>query len=128
MRVFYIAMTIFIPLLMLFIGWMMKKHPPKNINDFIGYWTKRSMRSQETWNFAHQYCGKICMLWGLISLIGSIFACVIYFGAAKKCYNMVMLFAELTQVLLLFVSIFPTEHALQKNFDSNGDRKTNEVK
>lgn len=127
MLVFYIAMTIFIPLLMLLIGWMMKYHTPKNINGFIGYRTERSMRSKEAWNFAHQYCGRLWLMMGTGMLIVSAVLCIGYAFFSEKTGCIVFLAAILVQTLLLLLTIPPTEHALQKNFDSNGDRKTNEV-
>ncbi|WP_295215424.1 SdpI family protein [Ruminococcus sp.] len=128
MLVFYIAMTIFIPLLMLLSGWVMKYHTPKNINGFIGYRTERSMRSQETWNFAHQYCGRLWITIGTGMLIVSAVLCVGYAFFSEKAGYIVFLVAILMQTLLLLLTIPPTEYALQKNFDSNGHRKTNEVK
>lgn len=128
MLALYTAITIFIPLLILFFGWVMKKHPPKNINGFLGYRTERSMRSQETWSFAHQYCGRLWLMMGTGMLIASAVLCIGYAFFSEKVCCIVFLAAILLQTLLLLITIPPVECALQKNFDSNGDRKTNEVK
>lgn len=35
-----------------------QKYPPKRINAFYGYRTKRSMRNQEVWKYAQEYSSK----------------------------------------------------------------------
>lgn len=42
-------------ILNLTISAMFEKFYPKQINDFVGYRTARSMRSQEAWDFANRY-------------------------------------------------------------------------
>lgn len=39
-------------------GWILIKYPPKSINWFYGYRTKRSMKSQENWDFAQVFAGR----------------------------------------------------------------------
>lgn len=46
-----------IPLLMFGFGAYFRKNAPKEINPYFGYRTKRSMRNQETWQYAHKHCG-----------------------------------------------------------------------
>jgi len=41
-----------IPVIMIGVGYMMYKHPPKSINAIYGYRTARSMKNDETWKFA----------------------------------------------------------------------------
>ena len=40
--------------------------PPKKINGLYGYRTQTSMQSQQKWDFAQTYSGKIMILTGLI--------------------------------------------------------------
>ncbi len=42
------------------------QHCPEEINSVFGYRTRRSMASQEAWNFAHHACGKLWFRWGLV--------------------------------------------------------------
>lgn len=58
MIVFNIVFTLFIPVLMVLCGYLMYKHTPKDINGLVGYRTAMSMKNQETWDFAHNYCGR----------------------------------------------------------------------
>lgn len=123
MLVYSIAMTVLIPLVMLFAGWMMKKHPPKNISSWYGYRTKRSMQSQAAWDFAHQVCGRLWITWGTVLLIGSGLVCIAYPYVENAYRCMIMVVAVLVQILLLLGTILPTERALQKRFDENGNPK-----
>ena len=53
-------------------GYILYKAPPKEINSMYGYRTKRSMNSQQLWDFAQIYSGIKLMkigLWYLLSII-----------------------------------------------------------
>lgn len=50
-------------------GFILHKFPPKTINSFYGYRTKRSMRDQKSWDFAQIYSSKLMMQFGLLYLI-----------------------------------------------------------
>lgn len=54
-----LVFDLLIPVVMIVAGRMMWKHPPKNINEVIGYRTGHSMKNMDTWKFAHNYCGKL---------------------------------------------------------------------
>ena len=45
-------------------GWLLKNRPPKFSNRFIGYRTRRSMRNQQSWDFAQKVSGLELMKWG----------------------------------------------------------------
>ena len=59
---------------------MLAKRPPRKINDLYGYRTAMSMKSQETWDFAHRYCGRIWLWSGAGILLLSVIAMVIFRG------------------------------------------------
>ena len=48
-----------IPAVMIIAGRMMWKHCPKKINGVVGYRTRMSMINMDTWEFAHEYAGKL---------------------------------------------------------------------
>ena len=62
------------PLMMLIFGWRFLKKPPKKINGFYGYRTTRSMKNQQTWDYAHQVCGKLWFRAGAVMLPLSLLA------------------------------------------------------
>ena len=102
MIVFNIVFTLFIPVFMILCGYLMYKHTPKDINGLVGYRTAMSMKNQETWDFAHNYCGR---LWVKVGAV------------------MTMCIAEVIQVVVLCWTIVPTERSLKDNFDQDGNRK-----
>lgn len=100
-----------IPVLMLVIGIVFQKHAPKEINGFIGYRTRRSMQSQEAWDYANKRMGEIWLALGVILLVVSI--------------PLTLLFAEngltiamIAQVVALILSIIPVEVELKAKFDA----------
>ena len=56
------AMCLLIPGIMLYFGWRFLNKPPQNINSIYGYRTSRSMKNQQTWDFAHQVCALAMVL------------------------------------------------------------------
>ena len=90
--------TLMIPAVMIGFGRSFFKKPPRDINATFGYRTTMSMKNQETWQLAHRVCGRYWFICGLILLPLS--------------------------VLPMLCVIIPTEHALRKNFDKNGNRIT----
>jgi uncharacterized membrane protein len=58
------------------VGRLMKNHPPSDINGLAGYRTSRSMKNQESWDFAQLVVGKKMIQFGktgiLIGLISII--------------------------------------------------------
>jgi len=53
---FMLINNLIVPAIMIGIGRIFVSHPPKKINGIYGYRTKRSMKNNETWRFAHHYC------------------------------------------------------------------------
>lgn len=59
---FWIFMTIsnlLIPVIMMVFGKIFTEHPPTSINSIYGYRTAMSKKNQDTWDFAHAYCGRL---------------------------------------------------------------------
>lgn len=115
--------NLLIPLLMLIIGLVWEKHPVTDINGAIGYRTARSMKNQETWNFAQRYMGKIWKKTGSALFFPSIAVNIICFFVGEDVFAIVTAVLETVQVIVLLVSIIPIERALKKNFDENGNRR-----
>lgn len=114
MYTFLFITTMMTPILMIFIGLLWKKHPPKQINSFYGYRTARSMQSQEAWDFAHAYHAKIWLLWGSVLLILSLAAMILIYR--QENYEIFDIVIVGIQIVVMLVSIMPTELALKKKF------------
>lgn len=107
-----------IPFMILLIGYLMYKYPHKKINFLVGYRTFSSMKNKEMWDFAHEYCGKVWMILGLMMII---FSSILYFLVWLK----VIAFTEnivsgivLGEVGMLLLSIFIVENKLRKNINN----------
>lgn len=122
--VFFIGMFIcnlLMPLLMIIAGYMMYKHPPKEINGVIGYRTTRSRKNIDTWKFAHDYCGRLWFKAGFVLLIPTIIAQIPFAKSSDSTIGWVTIVIEMIQLAVLIGSIFPVEKALKENFDDNGN-------
>lgn len=123
---FWVAMFIFnllVPLLMVVFGRIMYKHTPKSINGIYGYRTSMSMKNEDTWKFAHDYCGKLWYKVGLIMLIPSVLVQLPFVKSSTDTIGIMTVVLETVQICVMIASIFPTERALRKTFDKYGNRK-----
>ena len=111
-------LTLVLPALMLVFGYYFRKHTPKTMQ--VGYRTSRSMRSRETWVFAHRKLGALFCRMGWISLPLSVggMLLVLHMDTDSVCTAGVLLC--IAQSLLLIVAIVAIERALKESFDSDG--------
>lgn len=92
-------------------GFILWKFPPRKINWLYGYRTARSMKSQESWDFAQPYAGKELIRQGvLMSLIGLP-------GPWLPLKPVMAAFLSIPVMLaLLGVLLYRTEKALKERF------------
>ena len=118
-----LVVNLLIPAVMIGFGRMMEKKPPKKVNGFYGYRTSRSMKNQDTWDFAQRYMGKVWWKWGWIMLPPVVLAQALTLLCptvnAMCSWSLVPMTAEL---VVLMASISPVERALKQNFDGNGNK------
>ena len=72
----FVWISVSVGIVFFLVGRLMKNYPPPDINGLAGYRTSRSMKNQESWDFAQgeagkkmSQFGKISVLIGLISLL-----------------------------------------------------------
>lgn len=118
-----LACNIIVPFITIFTGWFMWKRPPKEINRIIGYRTKRSMYNNDTWKFAHNFCGKLWWIMGWIILGISVAVLIPFIHSTYLTIGVAVLVSVAVQCLILVLSIIPTEIALKKTFFDNGTRE-----
>lgn len=125
-KIFMFIMLLLIPAVMVGFGAYFMKRAPKKINYVFGYRTARSMKNEDTWKFAHKLIGKIWLVCGTLLLVGGVvFFFVFTSGKDENAASIASLVILGVQLLVLMCSIIPTEIALKKNFDENGNRKEN---
>lgn len=120
---FIFAFDLLIPIMMIGFGRIMWKHTPKDINYIFGYRTTRSMKNEDTWRFAHEYCGRLWWRMGLIMLIPTVLVHIPFYNSSKDTIGIVATIVMTVQLIVLIASIFPTEIALKKAFNDDGTRK-----
>lgn len=121
--IFMMLMTLQIPLAMIGFGKYFMKTSPKKINFIFGYRTNMSMKNKETWDFAHRYAGKIWYVTGWVTLLISLVAMLIVKNQDTDTISLSGGLLCLLQIIPLLLVIYPTEKALRRNFDNDGNRK-----
>ena len=123
--IFMTIMNLLIPLTMILFGIYFIKKYPKEINTTFGYRTSMSMKNKDTWEFAHHYCGKLWKNIGLVMLVISIISMLFVIGKDNRGVGTFGGNICIIQLIFLVGSIFPTERALKRNFDKDGNKKEN---
>ena len=120
---FMLLFVLLIPLTMIYFGRRFFKSPPKSINATFGYRSTMSMKNQETWKLAHRVCGRYWFICGLILLPLSVLPMLFVITCSTETIGMTGVIVVFVQLVPMLCVIIPTEHALRKNFDKNGNRK-----
>lgn len=101
----------------------MWKHCPKEINGWVGYRTKRSMKNMDTWKFAHNYCGHLWWEIGWVIFFLSILVQIPFFHGTYKTIGLSWGIICIVQCIILLLSIFLTENAIKKTFFEDGTHR-----
>lgn len=111
-----LILNLMIPVILLIIGVLHLRKPPKNRNWLYGYCTRRSTQSQEAWEFAQKCFGNACCYRGLGSIL---LVVVIMLCALKTDEQMIRTIGsglgilELTSMIEAFMV---TERTLKKKY------------
>jgi len=95
-------------------GSILAKKPPKEINQLYGYRTKRSMSSQEKWDFAQIYSAMEMIKHGKYLMLGSLLGLFLQPGETFSIISVVVLI--LLSCIFLIVN---TEKKLKQKFESD---------
>lgn len=118
-----IACNLLLPVLLIAIGALMKKRPPKKINALYGYRTERSMKNVDTWQFANAYSGALIWKIGWSALAVSAIVSMALIHCGEEAMSIVNLLLMTAQCVALIAAIPLTERALKAAFDDDGQRK-----
>lgn len=106
-----------IPAVLLLGGYIMANHPTQRSNALCGYRTERSLKSEETWYFAQDYCGHLWLKVGGILLLPSFLSLALLRSQGEHALSLAMLVLIAVQMAALFLSIAKVESALKATFD-----------
>ena len=81
------------------------------------------MKNMDTWKFANDYCGRLWWKIGFVMILPSILMHIPFYRSDEETIGIVGIILVTIQVIILLVSIFPTENALKKSFNVDGTRK-----
>ncbi len=122
--VFMLIVDLLVPLAMIGFGRLFLTKAPANINTAFGYRTSMSMKNQDTWDYAHKYCGKLWFRLGLVLTPLSVIPLLFVLGKEIAAIAEVGTVVCFVQLIPLVGSFIPTEIALKITFDQNGKRKS----
>ncbi|WP_299675076.1 SdpI family protein [uncultured Dokdonia sp.] len=103
-------------ILFLSLAYYYLKKPPKKINHFYGYRTRRSMANQDIWDFANHQSAKDLWHLAIVTMITGII--LLPFDISFK-----VLIQVGVLLIGLGISVWHTEKEISKRFDKNGNRK-----
>ena len=112
--IFVVSLT---SLLLIGTGWYWKEKPPKKINWWYGYRTRRSMANQQVWDYANKIGAKMMIAIGWQSLLLSLLG---YFLFPNEAGIIASFFIVLMSI---GGGMFWCETQLNKHFDKNGKPK-----
>ena len=120
---FMLVCDLIIPCVMILFGRQFLQHPPEHINSTFGYRTTMSMKSRDTWAFAHRLCGKLWFRLGILLLPLSTLALLPFWQQDAQTIGTAGGIVCFGQLLVMVCSAIPVELALRANFDARGRRK-----
>jgi uncharacterized membrane protein len=95
-------------------GIIMLKFPPKEINNLYGYRTKKSVQSQERWDFAQVYSAKELVKMGIVITLAALT------GVLLPLSHELGAGITITLLFSLFIIIFiKAEKSINKKFSTN---------
>jgi len=110
------AIDIAPPLILIVFGFIALAVVPRKPNRFAGYRTPMSCKNQDTWAFAHKHFGKQMIIGALILLLLSV-------ESHFQTDNGVSVWITVARVIVALFIFLPTEIALKRTFDKNGERR-----
>jgi len=114
------SLLFFIPLIAIGLGFTWRNNVSSGINNTWGYRTNLSMSSQDAWDFAHKYFGKIMRLFGMVMLIATL--AYLPFFTKNNTDNManIVILVLCIQFVILIIGVIRTEHVLKEKFTKDG--------
>ncbi len=119
--IFMAANCMLVPVLMIVIGHVFVKHPPRDINGIYGYRTSMSRKNRQTWNFAHYYCGKLWWKVGWVMCFLTLLLVLPIMGKGDDVIGLAVGSWICLECIVMVATIGIVERALKSKFDRNGN-------
>lgn len=111
-----LLLNLLIPIVIWIIGILYLKRPSENINWTHGYRTKRSMKNQETWEYAQRHFGGVCCRWGIGFATVILLLMISVIGMSEKTIRTIGSMIGTSEGFLMAYLLVPTERALKKKY------------
>jgi uncharacterized membrane protein len=106
-------------LLFLFMGYFMRRYPPKSLKTWYGYRSFYSTQNIETWRAANTYASHISLRIGILLLVFGI-ACALFFEKQTELFFYVTISPVVIGALYM---VGYTEWMLGQEFDEEGKKR-----
>ena len=80
------------------------------------------MKNRDTWEFAHKYIGNLWSVLGFTLIVPSAVPMFFLIDKSEELISVFSLVICFVGMAAIIASIIPTEKALKKNFDKDGNR------
>lgn len=104
------TINIYIPIIFIIIGFLLKKYPPKHRNYILGYKSPIFMKNKDAWYEGNRFFGKTIMYGGIIGII-------LYFLVPKTLITENSF--QIVYGLIAVISIIFTEHIYSDCLETN---------
>ena len=115
--------ALLMPVILMIVGAVFHKSPPKKSNGVYGYRTTRSRKNQDTWDFSQKYAGELFWKIGWISVFVSVVECIVLWFLPELGQGILISIVLVMEMAALFVVIGMVEKKLKETFDDNGIRR-----
>lgn len=112
--IFMFIITLLIPFSLLLVWYIFPKF--KKINQMSGYRSSRSMKNQDTWSFAQNYCSKLSLKLFFPTLLLALIIIPFSINKSIDIVGFIGLAITIVQMMNFFVIFYLTEKALKENF------------
>ena len=103
-----------IPLMIIIVGYLMYKYPPKKINWIVGYRTPKSMQNEKSWKLANMLCGRLWIYTGLVLFAMSLVISILEYAKLIVITETILAIVVLIQVVIIILPIFLVERKLKR--------------
>lgn len=111
-----LSTNVIIPIVLVIVGAILRKHIPANRYGAVGYRTKRSRSSQEAWEFANKEMANIMVKYGLIMLVASIVISAFFVKSNEVVASIVCTVVMVLQCVGVVAAILVVEKKLKDKF------------
>ncbi len=119
--IFIFTFNLLIPIIIIILGFVFRNVSTK-INYIYGYRTARSMRNQDTWEFANRYSGLINIRMGIIFAIIGLVISLLTYNKSDVVQGVTLVIWVTIETIGIIATIPPVEKELKKHFDDKGNR------